>query len=493
MPKENSCGVDVCLESPLENAPHCPHGPTLLFQRYIKQSAREDATVQKFYACSACRDRKDCSFFQQVGEKVSEAKLNAREDMNRKSQPPNSHREYYTSFEKAKLTPASSRTFCQTCNVLLIPKDKPSHQDHKLLSPVTDADLQKPSHLLKPLDNKKTNAQYLFSDETVSFMLSTFRRLGFTHVLCVGSPRIFEAISSDESSLGMQALLLDIDHRYQQFFSPDHFCRYNMFNHHFFGGEESKKIYTKFLRNEKLVVVTDPPFGGLVEVIAFTVKKIMQEWKVEGKHEKNLPLMWIFPYFMEKKIEEFLPTLTMLDYKVDYSNHAVFHGGPMGRKQGSPVRIFTNIPPIDVILPEDSYKLCARCQRYVSKQNVHCDVCDACTSKDGGAYVHCFKCETCVKSSRVHCNKCNCCELPDHSCGRTLEGCHICGEMDHKRRDCPNKNSVKVQKRHDESQSVEDRPRKKKRTEKPETSKKNNAGNRAYKQRKLRKQRQKKS
>jgi hypothetical protein len=26
MPKENSCGVDVCLDSPVEDAPHCPHG-----------------------------------------------------------------------------------------------------------------------------------------------------------------------------------------------------------------------------------------------------------------------------------------------------------------------------------------------------------------------------------------------------------------------------------------------------------------------------------
>jgi hypothetical protein len=73
-------------------------GPTLLFQRYLKQSIGEDASIQKFYACSACRDRKDCNFFQPVGEIVSEAKMKVREDFNRQSQPPYSHKEYYKRF-----------------------------------------------------------------------------------------------------------------------------------------------------------------------------------------------------------------------------------------------------------------------------------------------------------------------------------------------------------------------------------------------------------
>ena len=29
-----------------------------------------------------------------------------------------------------------------------------------------------------------------------------------------------------------------------------------------------------------------------------------------------LPLLWFFPYFMEPKMKEYIPDLTMLDYKV---------------------------------------------------------------------------------------------------------------------------------------------------------------------------------
>ena len=32
--------------------------------------------------------------------------------------------------------------------------------------------------------------------------------------------------------------------------------------------------------------------------------------------DKELPIMWLFPYFMESLIKAVLPSLTMLDYKV---------------------------------------------------------------------------------------------------------------------------------------------------------------------------------
>ena len=34
--------------------------------------------------------------------------------------------------------------------------------------------------------------------------------------------------------------------------------------------------------------------------------------------DKELPTMWIFPYFMEPHIKAALPSMTMLDYKVQY-------------------------------------------------------------------------------------------------------------------------------------------------------------------------------
>lgn len=48
---------------------------------------------------------------------------------------------------------------------------------------------------------------------------------------------------------------------------------------------------------------------------------------------------------MESHILNSFPNFSMLDYKVDYDNHSLFTEKPSGRKNGSPVRIFTNITP----------------------------------------------------------------------------------------------------------------------------------------------------
>lgn len=94
-----------------------------------------------------------------------------------------------------------------------------------------------------------------------------------------------------------------------------------------------------------MVLVTDPPFGGRVELLTQTVKNISSLYKTLNNKNKELPVMWIFPYFMEPQIHNSLPEYSMLDYKVDYDNHPLFQDGPKGRKLGSPVRIFTNIDP----------------------------------------------------------------------------------------------------------------------------------------------------
>lgn len=187
-------------------------------------------------------------------------------------------------------------------------------------------------------------------------------------------------------------------------------------------------------------MVTDPPFGGLVEPLAVTFKKLIAMWK-EGQSQdssqKELPIFWIFPYFFEFRIRQFFPSFCMLDYQVDYDNHALYKHGKTGRKQ-SPVRIFTNIPPNKIILPsEEGYRFCPLCQRYVSLENQHCEHCNSCTSKDGRKWNHCFLCKKCVKPSWIHCSICSHCALPDHSCGGPKDGCFICGELDHKRSTCP--------------------------------------------------------
>ncbi|XP_020848033.1 rRNA N(6)-adenosine-methyltransferase ZCCHC4 isoform X2 [Phascolarctos cinereus] len=318
-------GVEVLVSQDTSDPPpQCPHGPTLLFVK-VNQGKEE---ARRFYACSACRDRKDCNFFQWEDEKLSEARLAAREIYNRRCQPPLSHKQYIE--------------------------------------------------------------------------------------------------------------------RYSQFYTEESFCHYNMFNHYFFDGKAALEICRKFLKEDKgveLILVTDPPFGGLVESLAVTFRKFMDMWKEEqstDNNSKELPLFWIFPYFFESRILQFFPNFSMLDYQVDYDNHALYKHGKTGRKQ-SPVRIFTNIPPNKIILPaEEGYRFCTVCQRYVSLENQHCEICNSCTSKDGRRWKHCLRCKKCVKPSWIHCSICNYCALPNHSCAGAKDVCFICGEADHKRTMCPN-------------------------------------------------------
>ncbi|XP_043727104.1 rRNA N6-adenosine-methyltransferase ZCCHC4 isoform X4 [Cervus elaphus] len=323
--RQGYSGVELVLSSDSATpAPLCPHGPTLLFVK-VNQGKEE---TRRFYACSACRDRKDCNFFQWEDEKLSGARLAAREAHNRSCQPP------------------LSRSQCVE--------------------------------------------------------------------------------------------------RYSQFYMEDSFCHYNMFNHHFFDGKAALEVCKTFLqedRGEGVIMVTDPPFGGLVEPLAVTFKKLIAMWKEghsQDNSQKELPIFWIFPYFFESRICQFFPSFCMLDYQVDYDNHALYKHGKTGRKQ-SPVRIFTNIPPNRIILPiEEGYRFCPLCQRYVSLENQHCEHCNSCTSKDGRKWNHCFLCKKCVKPSWIHCSICNHCALPDHSCKGPKDGCFICGELDHKRSTCPN-------------------------------------------------------
>ncbi|TKC47017.1 hypothetical protein EI555_011108, partial [Monodon monoceros] len=278
--------------------------------------------------------------------------------------------------------PLSQRKFCQRCQQLLLPDDEEKHRKHQIVGDISITQLKRPSQLLYPLENKKTNAQYLFADRSCLFLVDLLSTLGFRRVLCVGTPRLHELIrlkASGDKKSNIKSLLLDIDFRYSQFYMEDSFCHYNMFNHHFFDGKAALEVCRTFLQKDKgegVIMVTDPPFGGLVEPLAVTFKKLIAMWK-EGQSQ-------------------------------DYDNHALYKHGKTGRKQ-SPVRIFTNIPPNKIILPiEEGYRM-------------------------AGNGVIAFSAKT-----WIHCNICNHCALPDHSCNGPKDGCFICGELDHKRSTCPN-------------------------------------------------------
>uniref|UniRef100_F7BWN8 rRNA N(6)-adenosine-methyltransferase ZCCHC4 n=1 Tax=Xenopus tropicalis TaxID=8364 RepID=F7BWN8_XENTR len=444
----DSCdGIQVLLSREvIDAAPQCPHGPTLLFVK-VSQGKEQG---RRFYACSACRDRKDCHFFQWEDEKVSQARLAAREEYNKSHQPPMTHAQYVGRFQEFTELPLAKRKFCSDCQQLLLPTNWESHSGHRVLGDISLSQLKRPSQLLHPLENKKANAQYLFAERSCTFLMDTIIALGFRRVLCVGTPRLHELIklrACEGATPPIKSLLLDIDFRYSQFYWEEEFCHYNMFNHHFFGGEAAKMVCQKFLQEEDgkgALLVTDPPFGGLVEPLAFSFKRLREMWKTTNpENESNLPILWMFPYFFESRILQCFPDFTMLDYQVDYDNHALYKHGKTGRKQ-SPVRIFTDLPPDKIVLPAiEGYRFCSVCERFVCSGNKHCNICNCCTSKDGRPWKHCTQCNKCVKPSWTHCSACNHCALPDHPCGTAGRGCFLCGGKDHKRRGFARQKNIK--------------------------------------------------
>lgn len=79
-------------------------------------------------------------------------------------------------------------------------------------------------------------------------------------------------------------------------------CLYNMFNHYFFDSK-GESILLSFLHDggKGLVLVSDPPFGGMVEPLVATFRKIEQSWQqnVEtGVSSANLKKEVFVPFML---------------------------------------------------------------------------------------------------------------------------------------------------------------------------------------------------
>ncbi|XP_032080316.1 rRNA N6-adenosine-methyltransferase ZCCHC4 [Thamnophis elegans] len=199
-------------DSPAAPAPECPHGPTLLFTRTLPGKGK----ARRFYACSACRERKGCHFFQWEDEQISEARLSAREKFNQSHRPSRTHSDNVKRYKEFIALPPAKRRFCQECQQLLLAPEWEGHSGHPVLSDISAAQLRRPSQLLSALEDKKTNAQYLFTDRSCRFLLDLLVAQGFRRVLCVGTPRLHELIQMEAPSkekVSMKSLLLDIDFR----------------------------------------------------------------------------------------------------------------------------------------------------------------------------------------------------------------------------------------------------------------------------------------
>ena len=63
--------------------------------------------------------------------------------------------------------------------------------------------------------------------------------------------------------------------------------------------------------------------------------------------------------------------ISHISAQVEYVNHRAFKSGGGAGKKGSPVRIFTNIPLSELVLPaSEGYKLCSKCQGPNSIKNI---------------------------------------------------------------------------------------------------------------------------
>lgn len=240
---------------------------------------------------------------------------------------------------------------------------------------------------------------------------------------------------------------MDLDTRFYSFYNRDGKCdffHYNMFNNYFFAGNEIETKFKQFLHNknnEKCCIFTDPPFGCRTEPLVYTLQTLRNTYNQLNQSHDTLPTFWIFPYFMETYITSLMPEMEMLDYKVDYTNHGTYHSGQNdSRKQGSPVRIFTNVPNHLVQLPAtESYRMCSKCKKWVASENRHCVLCKKCPSKNGDTYKHCNLCGICVKPSYLHCKNCwRCTQRENHDCNKYQSQlkCMICLQKGHNEFNC---------------------------------------------------------
>lgn len=179
----------------------------MLFGRYVNGES------ERFYACSACRDRKLCRFYLKYGQELSESQRSTWEQERRTLARRYPHQKLYIRFHEIRAESAARRRYCHDCEKLFLSSVRDEHNGHEVTENLTDRQMDHPTELLKPLGNAKKEAQYLFSKKSTEDVTSMLLKLGAKQVLCIGTPRLHEYICERHTDK-MSSLLLDLDGRF---------------------------------------------------------------------------------------------------------------------------------------------------------------------------------------------------------------------------------------------------------------------------------------
>ena len=395
----------------LHSSPVCPHGPTLLF--YDKPSS------YYYYACSASRDHQFCPF------KLSAQKwkrLASSKNLIKNPERTKPDHQYL-------LDHPSKCGYCLDCCRVLLTDDDPKvlakHYASKHSRCKNHIDGQQFEELvarpcldlLTPQTHNENLAQYYFSKQTLNFIRDHLvQAFHFDKILCIGCPTVHEELLLNDKD----SFLLDLDARYYQFYKANRFARFNMFNGHFFDhgddDEYGKKSFKEFVQtaSHSILVLIDPPFGGLIECLARTVHEICNKWMTNSEITVSIALF--FPYFNEHWIRKAFENdqVRITDFIVTYENHSKFKRKSISIS-ASPVRLFTNLNLNDfTAIDPAQYRWCEQCKRTIFRNNNHCNQCGQCPARDSTKPIqHCSKCERCVKITSSHCDRCNTCHLPN--------------------------------------------------------------------------------
>ncbi|TGZ68417.1 hypothetical protein CRM22_004258 [Opisthorchis felineus] len=281
--------------------PSCAHGPMLSL-----------ATQPTKYACSAFRRQGDCE----------QDRIAAQNSISSTRWP----------VDRLRSSSPCRRGYCLDCDSLFLVTSKyPDHRLHQCHIGLADELLNMPTYLLRPLEKSESNAQYLYSLDTLNELYSLLHQLNIQFVVCVGCPRLHEFIQLERRIRGQKidSYLLDIDFRLQ-YFHKRHFSRYNMVNNYFFSSEHRSQFqqFCQHMDGNGLIFC-DPPFAAPLRLLLDQLARLgdmlpttdtpVNHGGMNSDRHGFFPVMITLPHFFDRKLKKINPLFTLLDYKVGWS------------------------------------------------------------------------------------------------------------------------------------------------------------------------------